>query len=301
MTVLPPSETPLESSDDALGEGVLVFNANDASGCGGLGADLLSIASVGGTGFGVVTGAYVRDTSEVFDHHAFDDEAVTDQARAVLEDSPIHVFKVGFVGSAENLGAVAAIASDYAELPLIAYMPDLSWWREDLIDQYLDAHKELLLPLTTVLVGSHSALTRWLLPDWSADYSPSARDIARAAAECGVPYTLVTGVMLPDQCIDNVLCTASSVLYSSMVNRFDATFAGAGDTLSAALAGLLADGTDLPEAAAEALSYLEHCLLGGHRTGMGHVVPDRLFWAHTEFDDESDDSPFDLIPNDTRH
>lgn len=301
MTVPSRSDIPFESSDDAPSKGILVFNASDASGCGGLGADLFSIASVGAMGFGVVTGTYVRDTSEVFDHYAFDAEAVTDQARAVLEDSPIHVFKVGFVGSPENLGAVAAIASDYAELPLIAYIPDLSWWREDLIDQYLDAHKELLLPLTSVLVGSHSTLTRWLLPDWSAVHTPSARDIARAAAECGVPYTLVTGVMLPDQCIDNVLCTATTVLYSNMVNRLDAIFTGAGDTLSAALAGVLADGTDLAEATAEALSYLDHCLQGGHRPGMGHMVPDRLFWAHTEFDFESDESPFDLTPNDTRH
>ena len=44
---------------------------------------------------------------------------------------------------------------------------------------------------------NHSTLWRWLLPDWSGERNPTARDIARAASEMGVPYTLVTGIPLP--------------------------------------------------------------------------------------------------------
>jgi hypothetical protein len=40
-----------------------------------------------------------------------------------------------------------------------------------------------------------------------SDRSPTARDIAKAASELGVPYTLVTGIPLPDQFIDNVLAS----------------------------------------------------------------------------------------------
>ena len=101
----------------------------------------------------------------------------------------------------------------------------------------------------------------------------------------GVPYTLVTGVPLPDQFIENVLATPQTVLASEKFERFDAVFSGAGDTLSAALAALVAGGTDLAAAATEALAYLDRCLDGGFRPGMGHVVPDRLFWAQPEADD----------------
>ena len=66
--------------------------------------------------------------------------------------------------------------------------------------------------------------------------SPRRRDIAKAAAELGVPYTLVTGIPLPDQFIDNVLATPQAVLASEKFERFEAVFSGAGDTLSAALA-----------------------------------------------------------------
>ncbi|MBY0409259.1 MAG: bifunctional hydroxymethylpyrimidine kinase/phosphomethylpyrimidine kinase, partial [Burkholderiaceae bacterium] len=121
---------------------VLVFNANDPSGAGGLTADITAIASVGGHPLAVVTGAYVRDTTEIFDHFAFDEEAVADQARAVLEDMPVQAIKVGFVGSPENISAIAEITADYDTVPVIAYMPNLSWWRDELIDEYLDAFRE---------------------------------------------------------------------------------------------------------------------------------------------------------------
>ncbi|HZF85862.1 MAG TPA: hydroxymethylpyrimidine/phosphomethylpyrimidine kinase, partial [Burkholderiaceae bacterium] len=54
--------------DDGRPPCVLVFNASDPSGAGGLGADALAISSVGAHMLGVVTGAYARDTAEVFDH-----------------------------------------------------------------------------------------------------------------------------------------------------------------------------------------------------------------------------------------
>lgn len=263
---------------------VMTFNANDPSGAAGLTADITAITSAGGHPLAVVTGAYVRDTSEILSHVAFDEEAVNEQARMALEDMPAGAIKVGFVGSPENISAIAEITSDYADVPLIAYMPDLSWWNEAEIETYLDAFRELMLPQTTILIGNHSSLWRWLLPDWSTERSPSAKDIAKAASQWGVPYTLVTGIPLPDQFIDNVLATPQTLLYSEKFERFEAVFAGAGETLSAALAALLANGHDLQEATAEALTYLDHSLEAGFHPGMGHILPDRLFWAQAEDD-----------------
>ncbi|HWP10407.1 MAG TPA: bifunctional hydroxymethylpyrimidine kinase/phosphomethylpyrimidine kinase [Ramlibacter sp.] len=303
-----PSGSAQDEDDDANPACVMVFNASDPSGAGGLAADVTAVASVGAHALPVVTGAYARDTAEVFDHFAFEEDVVSEQARAILEDAPVQVFKVGFVGSPENISTIAEIAADYSEVPLVAYMPDLSWWDEGQIDLYLDAFRELMLPQTTVLVGNHSTLWRWLLPDWSSDRSPSARDIAKAASEMGVPYTLVTGIPLPEQFIDNVLATPQAVLGSEKFERFEALFSGAGDTLSASLAALVASGTDLAAAATEALTYLDRCLDAGFRPGMGNVVPDRLFWAQPE----GESAPlteeeaqalqvFDMPAHDTKH
>ena len=261
---------------------VMTFNASDPSGVGGLTADATAIASAGGHVLAVVTGAYVRDTTEIFDHICFDEEAVSEQARTALEDMSISAIKVGFVGNPENISVIAEIAADYAEVPLVAYMPNLSWWDVRKIDDYLDAFRELMLPQTTLLIGNHSSLWRWLLPDWQGERNPSAKDIAKAAAQFGVPYTLVTGIPLPEQFIDNVLATPQVVLFSEKFERFEAVFSGAGDTLSAALMALLANGHDLELATAEALNYLDQALGAGFNPGMGHSVLDRMFWAQLD-------------------
>ncbi len=298
---LPPPEVPEDNpTDEARPACVMVFNASDPSGAGGLACDVITVASVGAHALPVVCGAYVRDTAEVFGHVAMDDEAVTEQAEAVLEDIEVQVFKVGFVGSPENLAAIAELASDYPTVPMVTYMPDLSWWDMERIEAYLEACQDLLLPQTTVLVGNHSTLRRWLLPDWSAERPPSARDLAKAASAFGVAYTLVTGTPHAEQHLENTIASPQAVVGSERFERFDATFTGAGDTLSAALAALLATGCDLAEASSEALSYLDHTLAAGYRLGMGHVVPDRMFWAQSDEDAEdssddpdplSDDSP----------
>lgn len=266
----------------------MAFNANDPSGAGGLSADLTAMSSASAHVLPVVTGTYVRDTSAVQDHIAFDEEAVTDQARCALEDMPVQAFKVGFVGTPENLSAVAQITSDYAEVPVITYMPDLSWWDELAIETYLDACTELLLPQTTVLVGNHSTLSRWLLPEWESDRPPGPREVARAAAVHGVSYTLVTGFNAADQYLESHLASPESVLATARYERFEATFSGAGDTLSAALCALVAGGADLQSACAEALTYLDQCLDAGFQPGMGNAVPDRLFWAHDDEEPEAE-------------
>jgi len=277
---------------------VLAFNVSDPSGATGLGADIVTVASVGGHALPVCCGALARDSADVFDFFPLDEEAVAEQARAVVEDIAVRVIKVGFVGSPETLGVIAEIASDYADAPLVAYMPNLSWWDEARIDAYQDAFRELLLPQTTVLVGNHSTLWRWLLPDWSSERSPGPRDIARAASQQGVPYTLVTGIALPEQHLDNALSTPQAVLASERFERFDAVFAGAGETLAAALAALLATGSDLSAACHEALAYLDRSLDGGFRPGMGHVLPDRLFWAQSGSEDDGDAAANEAVASD---
>ena len=299
------------ASHNADNEGVacvLTFNANDPSGAAGLAADILAVACVGAHPMPITTGVYARDSAEIMEFYPLTDDAVEAQARAVLEDVPVQTIKVGFLGSPEAVSAVAAIAADYEDIPVIAYMPNLSWWTDNETDNYLDAYTELLLPQVTVLVGNHNSLWRWLLPDWGSERSPSARDIAKAAAEHGVPYTLVTGIGLPDQYIDNVLATPETVLGSQKFERFEASFIGAGDTLSAALAALLASGDDLVAATQEALVFLDRSLDAGFRPGMGQVIPDRLFWAQPEDDElpltqEQTDAQItlDMPTSDTKH
>lgn len=301
----------MDPTDEPAGEFsppcVLSFNASDPTGAGGLAGDALVIASVGAHALPVITGAYLRDTRDTLGFAAFDEAAVAEQARLVAEDVPIQVIKVGFAGSAEAIAAIAAFASDYSGVPVIAYMPDLSWWEDQEIDSYLDAFKELLLPQTAVLVGNNSTLRHWLLPESTTNRNARTIDLARAASELGVSYVLATGLALPNGQTGNVLASPQAELCSQSFERIDASFLGSGDILSAALSALLAMGADLPEATLEALQYVDQALDHGFHPGMGHAVADRLFWAESDdgaLEDDTDAPPSIDIPNpfnETKH
>ncbi len=281
--------TPLQ--EQAAPVCVMSFNSSDASGAGGTAGDVATIAAMGAHALPVVTSIVMRDTAEVFDHHVIDTDVIVEQARNVLEDVTIGAWKVGFLGSAEAVSAVAEVLSDYPDVPLVAYLPNLSWVEEDAQQAYLDAFRELVLPQAEVLVGSHQTLTNFLLPDWESDRPASPRELAVAAAEHGTRFVLVTSVPLPDQFLDNVLASPQGAITGEKFERFEVSFVGAGDTLSAALAALLASGAELHAAVGEALAFLDQALDAGFRPGMGNVIPDRFFWALPAGEDEDGEGP----------
>ena len=307
--------TPAGAADEPLQEQpspacVMTFNATDPSGAGGMAGDVSTIAAMGAHALPVVCSIVMRDTAEVFDHHAIDAEVIAEQARSILEDVTIAAWKVGFLGSTEGVSAVAEILSDYPDVPLVAYMPNLSWVEEDAQQAYLDAFRELVLPQTEVLVGSHQTLTDFLLPEWDGERPASPRELAVAAAEHGTRFVLVTSVLIqssktPDQFMDNVLAGPQGAITGEKFERFEASFVGAGDTLSAALAALLASGAELHAAVGEALAFLDQALDAGFRPGMGNVVPDRFFWALPPGEDEEGEpgeaTDADTPPKNPRH
>lgn len=279
-------QEPLQESS-ALPPCVMCFNANDPSGATGLAADIATIAAMGGHALPVLTSVIMRDTAEVFDHHTLESETVVEQARGILEDViTLAGWKVGFLGSAEGVSVVAEVLSDYPDVPLVAYMPNLSWIEEDDQQAYHEAFRDLVLPQTEVLVGNHQTLTDFLLPEWDADRPASPRELAVAAAEHGTRFVLVTSVPLPDQFMDNVLASPQGAITGEKFERFEVSFLGAGETLSAALAALLASGAEVHTAVGEALAFLDQALDAGFRPGMGNVIPDRFFWAQGPEDDE---------------
>ena len=142
---------------------VLTFAASDPSAGAGMQADILTIASMGCHPLTVVTAITVQDTSGVDDVQSVDAELVMNQARTVLEDMPVAAFKIGLLGSVENIAVIAEIISDYPEIPLVLD-PVLSSGRGDELanEDMLDAMRELLLSMMSGLltIGRTSSGTR---------------------------------------------------------------------------------------------------------------------------------------------
>jgi len=276
-----PSAEPLveDEQEQTAPACVMSFNASEASGAGGLAGDVATVSAMGAHCLPVVTSILMRDTAEIFEAHPLEAELIADQARNILEDVPIGAWKVGYLGSAEAVAAVAEVLSDYPDVPLVTYLSAISWLDDEEHSSYHDALRELVLPLTHVLVGNHKTLTDFLLPDWDNDRPASPRELAVAAAQSGAAHVLVTGISLPNQFVDNVLASVQGPITGEKFERFEVSFIGAGDTLSSALASLLAVGAELHSAVGEALAFLDQSLDAGFRPGMGNVLPDRFFWA----------------------
>lgn len=278
------------ASDPHPPPSVMAFNGADATGATGIACDVATMAAMGAHALPVTTSFIMRDTAEVFSAHCLDAEWVNEQARAVLEDIALSGFKIGFLGGPENIGTVAEILSDYHDVPVVTYLNILPFSDEDERNGYLDGLRQLILPQTQLLMGGQQLLQELLLPDWPHDKAPSPRDLAEAATAFGCESLLLTGQRARDQQVENILVGPGGQITSEAFDRIEASFLGAGETLSAAIAALLGCGADLPSSSHEALAFLDQALDCGFRPGMGMVVPDRFFWALPE---EDEDSPFD--------
>src|SRR5688572_20889375 len=98
---------------------VLTFAASDPTGGAGLQADVLTLAALGCHPLSVLTALTVQDTSGVERVRAVESSWVAAQARAVLADIKVDAFKLGVLGSAENVRVIAEIVSDHAQVPLV--------------------------------------------------------------------------------------------------------------------------------------------------------------------------------------
>jgi hydroxymethylpyrimidine/phosphomethylpyrimidine kinase len=259
------------------------FAANDPSAGAGLQADILTIASMGCHPLSVVTAVTVQDTSGVEDVLPIDPEWVVDQARAMLEDVPVSAFKVGLLGSVENIVGIAEVLADYPDIPFVLDTVLASGRGDELADEdMLDAMRELLIPQATIVTPNSIEARRLAMDEDNEDDNPSLDECAKRILAMGCEYVLITGTHEQTNKVVNTLYSEEGMVRSDSWTRLPGTYHGSGCTLASAIAALLAQGVDVVEAVKEAQEYTWQALNAGFRPGMGQLIPDRLFWARGE-------------------
>ncbi len=247
-------------------------------------ADILTLSSMGCHPLSVVTAVTIQDTMGVEDVLPIDAEWVADQARCVLEDVPVAVFKIGLLGSVEAVAAIAEVVSDYPDIPLVLD-PILASGRGDELasEDLISAMRELLVPQTT-LITPNSLEVRRLARDDDADEDddPDLGECARRILSLGCEYVLLTGTHENTPQVVNTLYEQQGVVRTDSWQRLAGTYHGSGCTLASAIAATIANGLAIPEAVRDAQEYTWQTLKHAYRTGMGQLVPDRLFWAREE-------------------
>jgi len=269
---------------------VLVFAGTDPTGGAGLQADILTLASLGCHPLSVVTAVTVQDTVGVDDFLPLEAEWIADQARSVLEDMPVAAIKIGMIGSVEAVAAIAEVVSDYPDIPLVLD-PVLSSGRGDPLanEELMNALIDLLFPQTTVLTPNSLEARR--LADESVEEGdedaadpeaddPDLDECARRLIDLGCEFVLITGAHEQGAQVVNTLYNTRGVVHREAWERLPGSYHGSGCTLAAALAGFLALGQDVAEAAKEAQAYTWQTLKHAYRPGMGQFIPDRMYWVH---------------------
>ncbi len=245
---------------------VLTFAASDPSGGAGLQADLLTLAAMRCHPLSVLTAITVQDTCGVESMHAVEADRVRAQAELLLAETRVAAFKIGVLGSALNVRAVAAILEEHPDVPVVLD-PVLASGRGDPLsdEPMLEALRERLVPQSTVVTPN----------------SIEARRLGGATAllDAGCEFVLLTGTHEPGDEVVNVLYDRGGIVREDRWPRLAGSYHGSGCTLASAIAAGLAHGRGVPEAVCEAQDYTWQALAAGFRTGAGQLLPDRFFRA----------------------
>lgn len=254
---------------------VLVFGGTDPTAGAGLPADILAIASLGCHPAPVVTAVTAQDTSGVKHYLPMPPELVIAQARAVLEDMAVAAFKTGMLCNSAIVSAVASIANDYPDIPLVVDPVQASGSsRQPLSDEPLDDALRVLLLPRTLLATPNAEEAKRLAP--GADTLDAC---AQELLSLGCEYVLITGTHEPTAQVLNRLYGNKRLLDTFTFERLAHHYHGSGCTLAAACAATVAHGLEPANAVIQALEYTWRTLKHGHRLGMGQHLPDRLYWG----------------------
>ncbi|MDT8363639.1 MAG: hydroxymethylpyrimidine/phosphomethylpyrimidine kinase [Nitrosomonas sp.] len=257
---------------------VLTFAASDPSGGAGVQADILTIAGMGCYPVSVITAVTVQDTVGVEDFLVLDAEWIVDQARSLLQDMPVHAFKIGMVGSVEIVAAITEIVSDYPDIPLVID-PVLGSARGDAFanDQVVTAMREMLFSQATIVTPNSIEARRIALEYEDDEETTGLGECADKLLQLGCGYVLIKGSHENTPKVVNTLYGPGGVLRSDSWERLPGSYHGSGCTLSSAIAALLAQGVSINDSVFEAQEYTWQTLKAGFRAGMGQHIPDR-FW-----------------------
>lgn len=259
---------------------VLTFSAADPSGGAGLQADVLTISALGCHPLSVATAITVQDTVGVAGIMAVPADWVARQARRVLADMSVAAFKIGLLGSVENIAPIAQIIAEYPGVPLVLDPILASGRGDELADQKMIAGlRERLLPLTTVLTPNTLEARRLSVGDEEdpAVVLPLA-ECARRLLHFGCRYVLLTGTHASsEQVVNRLYEQRSGLLRQDVWPRLPGEYHGSGCTLAAAVAACLATGMPVGEAVRAAQEYTWQSLAAGFRPGAGQYIPDRNF------------------------
>ena len=254
---------------------VLTIAGSDPTGGAGVQADLKTFAAHGVYGVSVITAVTAQNTLGIVESTVMSADLVIAQLEAIAGDSAPDAVKVGMLGTAAIVEAVAA-AIEELELPSVVLDPVIasSSGGRLLDDDGVQAMLLRLMPLCRVMtpnIPEAEALSGCRIAS-AAD----ARKAAERLVDMGAESVIVTGGHAPGTDVVDLFYDGTQFV-ELHGRRVDARAHGTGCTYASAIAAGLARGRPMTEAAAEAQRYVAGALTHAVTIGKGARVLNH-FW-----------------------
>jgi hydroxymethylpyrimidine/phosphomethylpyrimidine kinase len=244
---------------------VLSIAGSDSGGGAGIQADLKAFARVGVHGMTAITAITAQNTVGVEAVEAISPRIIVAQVRAVAEDIGVDAVKIGMLGTAETVEAVAEALRYVGEAPVVIDPVMIAESGARLLDQEArGALVEKLLPLAAVAtpnIPEARALT-------GLGEGASQAELAQALVAMGAKAAVITGGH-SEEVID-VFYDGEEVVEVPGERHPDGAAHGSGCTHSSSLAAFLALGHSPLAAAVGARAVTSEAVRDGLRgTGSG--------------------------------
>lgn len=247
---------------------VLAIGGSDSSGGAGIQVDSRTIDAWGAWPATVVTAITAQNTTGVQAANALDARWVAKQLDAVLDDMNVVAVKTGMLASGAVIRVVAEALRARHPAHVVSDPVLASGGGAPLLEENaLDALRQEMIPQMTLItpnVGEAERLTGRAIR--------SVDDAARAGQalrELGATAALVTGGHLPDAPGTDVLVTADGVTAFPPDWIDVGRVHGTGCVLASSIAAALALGRTLPDAVAQARTFVRDALRHSVAVGAG--------------------------------
>jgi len=249
---------------------LLVIAGSDSGGGAGIQADIKTADAFGVYAMTAVTAVTAQNTRTVTAIHPVPPKIVARQIEACLTDIGADAIKIGMLGSAAIVKAVAAaIAGAAKKIPVVLDPVMASTSGSTLLgDAAIAALKRELLPLAT-LVTPNIPETRALV-GMRGTSSKEAEAAGRRVMALGAKAALIKGGHATRATIDDVLVWARGTEILAFPRLRTRHTHGTGCTYATAIACGLAQGLSLPLAVGRAREYVQAAIETAPGLGKGH-------------------------------
>jgi hydroxymethylpyrimidine/phosphomethylpyrimidine kinase len=235
---------------------VLVIAGSDSSGGAGIARDLTVLADLGIDALCAITAVTAQTHGHVVSVHHVPPEIVRTQIRAALDSSELGAIKIGMLGTAATVSAVADCLPRDGAVAVVLDPVLLSSSGGVLLDAHGQAEmRARLFPLATILTPNipEAASLCGTAPATSRE---SLLEQARSLLAMGARAVLLKGGHGEGAEAVDLLVTAQGAPHWLSSPRLDARCRGTGCALATAIAAGLASGQSVAEACHDGKRYV---------------------------------------------